>query len=86
MPSPDSTTAQLEQLANQLDRSHYTTIVTGGCAPTLRVINRHIPAIIEDIHTGDGWFRGDSAGPIAPCGNISAAARTVSRILGGLVG
>jgi hypothetical protein len=73
----------LEQLADELGSTGYATILTGGQAPTLRVVNRQAPRRAEDIHTGDGWFCGAAAGLIAPCTDIRAAARAVARSVGG---
>ena len=78
-----STTA-LEQLADQLGGG-YATILTGGQAPTLRVINRQAPGLAEDIHTGDGWFCGAAAGLMAPLGDLPAAVAAVARAVGGRV-
>lgn len=76
----------LEQLADQLGRNDYATILTGGPAPVLRVVNRREPGLAEDIHTGDGWFCGAAAGLLAPCGDITGAASAVARAVGALVG
>jgi hypothetical protein len=73
----------LEQLADELGSAAYATILTGGQVPTLRVVNRQAPRLAEDIHAGDGWFRGAVAGPIAPCADIPAAARAIARALDG---
>jgi hypothetical protein len=73
----------LEQLADELGSVGFATILTGGRAPTLRVVNRQAPRLAEDVHTGDGWFCGAAAGPIAPCTDIRAAARAVARSVGG---
>jgi hypothetical protein len=75
----------LEQLADELGSAGYATILTGGQAPTLRVVNRQAPRHAEDIHTGDGWFCGAAAGLMAPCGDIPAAAQAVARAVGGQV-
>ncbi len=75
----------LEQLAGQLGSAEFATILTGGRAPTLRVVNRRAPRLAEDVHTGDGWFCGASAGLLAPCDDITAAAEAVTRALGGRV-
>ena len=73
----------LEQLAGQFGRAGFATILTGGRAPTLRVVNRRAPRLAEDVHTGDGWFCGASAGLLAPCDDIPAAAGAVAHALGG---
>ena len=72
----------LEQLADQLDSSGYATILTCGQAPILRVINRQAPRLAEDIHAGDGWFCGASAGLMAPLGDLPAAVAAVARAVG----
>jgi hypothetical protein len=73
----------LEQLADQLGSTSYATILTGGHAPTLRVVNRQAPRLAEDIHAGDGWYCGASAGLIAPLDDIPAAVAAVTRAVGG---
>jgi hypothetical protein len=73
----------LEELAASLGSNSYATILTGGQAPTLRVVNRHQPRLAEDIHTGDGWYCGAAAGLIAPLSNIPAAVAAVTRAVGG---
>jgi hypothetical protein len=75
----------LEQLADELGSADFATILTGGHAPMLRVVNRRAPEQVEDIHTGDGWFCGAVIGRMAPCGNIPAAAQAVARVVGGRV-
>lgn len=75
----------LEQLADQLGSAGFATILTGGRAPTLRVVNRQAPRLAEDVHTGDGWFCGASTGLIAPCDDIPAATEVVKRAVGGQV-
>lgn len=79
---PATASTPLEQLADQLGRAGFATILTGGRAPTLRVVNRQAPRLADDVHTGDGWFCGASAGPIAPCDDIPAAAEVVMHALG----
>jgi hypothetical protein len=76
-------TTALEQLAAGLSADDYATILTGGKVPTLRVVNRQAPRLVEDVHTGDGWFCGASAGLMAPCDDIAAAAQAVARAVGG---
>ncbi|HEY3958294.1 MAG TPA: hypothetical protein VGM53_33425 [Streptosporangiaceae bacterium] len=73
----------LEQLADQLSHDGYATILTGGQAPTLRVVNRRAPGLAENIRTGDGWFCGAAGGLMAPCGDIPTAAQAVARMVGG---
>src|SRR5579859_5333767 len=72
----------LEQLAGQLGSAEFATILTGGRAPTLRVVNRHAPRLAEDIHTGDGWYCGAAAGLMAPLGDLPAAVAAVARAVG----
>lgn len=83
MHTTDSTA--LEQLAESLGNTGYATILTGGQAPTLRVVNRLAPRLAEDIHTGDGWYCGAAVGLIAPLGDIPAAVAAVTRAVGGQV-
>jgi hypothetical protein len=77
------TNTPLEQLADELGSDSYATILTGGPAPTLRVVNRQAPRLAEDIHTGDGWYCGAAAGPMAPVGDLPAAVAAVARAVGG---
>jgi hypothetical protein len=72
----------LEQLADELGSADFATILTGGQAPTLRVVNRQAPRLAEDIHTGDGWYCGAAAGLMAPVGDLPAAVAAVARAVG----
>jgi hypothetical protein len=83
MHNQQDSAAELEKLAAELDPHGYATILTGGPLATLRVVNRHSPRRAEDIYTGDGWFCGADTGPMAPCDDIRAAAKSVARAVGG---